>query len=335
MKRKHWILIAAAIVAASAGGAAWRIARLPAAVAVATPARGPAVEAIYATGSVEPVVWVKVGPTIEGRIEAVPCAEGERVAAGDVLIRLEDRAARARVAELEAILRFRQQEVDRYRTLLKDNVASRQSYERARSELDQAAAALEVARQELADSVIRSPIDGVVLREEAEVGEVVNKGEPLCWIGDDRRLRITAEVDEEDVPRVAVGQPALIKADAYPETVFEGRVSEITPQGDPIAKSYRARIALPADTPLLVGMTVEVNVVVRREAAAILVPAAALRDGAVWLVEAGLARRRPVVTGVVGDERVEIRDGLSDGETVILDPPAGLGDGDPVRITRR
>jgi multidrug efflux pump subunit AcrA (membrane-fusion protein) len=174
-----------------------------------------------------------------------------------------------------------------------------------------------------------------VLREEAEVGEVVKKGEPLCWIGDDRRLRITAEVDEEDVPRVAVGQPALIKADAFPETVFEGRVSEITPQGDPIAKSYRARIALPADTPLLVGMTVEVNAGEPRGGGDPGAGGGAARSAPSWLVEAGLARRRPVVTGVVGDERVEIRDGLSDGETVILDPPAGLGDGDPVRITRR
>ena len=86
-------------------------------------------------------------------------------------------------------------------------------------------------------------------------------------------------MDEEDIPLVTVGQPVLIKADAFPGRILDGTVAEITPKGDPVNKSYRVRIGLPPDTPLMIGMTVESNIVVRREDAALLVPQAASRDG--------------------------------------------------------
>lgn len=335
MRQRYLATAVVAVVLAGGLAAGWYAASLPARVAVAHPSRGPAVEAIYATGTVEPVRWVKAGPTVPGRIAAFACEEGARVKAGQVLLRLDDAAARARLAELEAGLRFRQQEVERYRALLKREAASRQAYERALSDMDQGLAAVAAARQALTDTAVTSPLDGIILREDGEVGQVVHAGDPLCWIGQERPLRVTAEVDEEDIPRLGVGQRALITVDAFPDATFEGRVSDITPQGDPVNKSYRAHIALPEDAPLPVGMTAEVNVVVREAADAVLVPLAAVRNGAVWVVEEGIARRRPVRPGVFGDELVEIRDGLAGDESVILDPPPDLADGDPVRASAR
>ncbi len=330
MRRAH--AYAAAAVLAAAGLAAWWLVERPAVVRVATPVRGPAVEAIYATGTVEPVRWVKAGPTVAGRIVEFDCEEGAHVRQGQVLLRLDDESVKARIAELEAMVRFREQEVARYQALLKSEAVSRQNYERVRSDVDQGRAALAAARQALADTTVTAPLDGVVLREDGEVGQVVQPGEPLCWIGQEKPLRITAEIDEEDIPRLSPGQRALIKADAFPDRVLEGRVAEITPQGDPIAKSYRARIALPADSPLLVGMTTEINVVVREETAALLVPVGAYDAGGVWVVEGGRARRRAVTAGVFGDELVEIRDGLAPDAAVVVEHRGGLEDGDAVRV---
>jgi RND family efflux transporter MFP subunit len=335
MPRRAVYLLLLVIFFAAAAAGAWFVATMPAAVAVTRPTRGPVVEAIYATGSVEPVKWVKVGPTIPGRIEINACVEGAPAKAGEMLIQLENASARAKLVELEALVRFRQQEVDRYAALIKQDFASRQAYQRAQSELDQGKAAAAAAQQALDDTTILSPIDGVVLRKDGEVGEVVKAGDVLCWVGQEQPLRITAEIDEEDMPRVAIGQRALISADAFPGKTIEGRVTEITPLGDPVAKSYRARIGLPADSQLLTGMTTEVNIIVREAAAAISVPPETLLGGAVWTVEDGIARRRPVTTGVYGDKLVEIRGGLSGDETIIRDPPATLADGDAVRIKRR
>jgi RND family efflux transporter MFP subunit len=328
-------LLALLLIAASAAGGAWFLWRLPVSVAVAAPSRGPAVEAIYATGNVEPVKWVKVGPTVAGRIESLTCIEGMAVQRAQLLITLERATEQAKIAELEAKVKFRQQEVDRYAELVKRDAASRQNYERALSELDQGKATLAAARQELEDKMIRAPLDGVVLRKDGEIGEVVKAGDALCWIGQPAPLRVTAEIDEEDAPRLRLGQRTLIAADAFPGRVVEGRVDEITPMGDPLNKSYRARIGLPEDSPLLVGMTTELNIIVRESADSILVPLAALRAGAVWIAVDGAARRRPVVTGVYGDEAVEIREGLDGDELLILNPPADLADGDPVRLRNR
>lgn len=328
-------ILVVAVLLLIAGGGAWFVATLPPIFSVTTPNRGPVVEAIYATGSVEPVHWVKVGPTIAGRIERHDCVEGASVKAGQTLVQLENATARAKLTEITAMVRFRQEEVDRYSALLKRDFASRQAYQRALSDLDQGKAALAAAEQALDDTTIESPLDGVVLREEGEVGEVVKAGDVLCWVGQEKPLRITAEIDEEDMPRSSVGQRALISADAFPGQSFEGRVTEITPLGDPVNKSYRARVSLPPDSPLLTGMTAELNIIVRETASAILVPPAALLGGAVWTVNDGVAHRKPVETGVYGDQFVEVRSGLTGDETIILEPSAKLADGDPVRVKGR
>lgn len=301
-------------------------------VAVARPSRGPAVEAVYATATVEPVRWAKVSPRVAGRIVAVLAAEGERVARGTVLARLDDQQARANLEQLAARERFLRNEVARLAPLAREQYVSQQDYERAVSEHRQAQAALAAARQPLADLILRSPLDGVVLQRDGEVGEVADTKDVLFWVGQERPLRVTAEVDEEDVPLVRPGQRALIKADAFAERSLAGRVQEITPRGDPVNKSYRVRIALPDDTPLRIGMTTEVNIIVREQRDALLVPSSAVADRHVWVVRDGKARRVPVRTGVVGDSRTEIQAGLRGDETVIVHPPSALRDGDAVRI---
>ena len=301
-------------------------------VATARVTRGPAVEAVYASGTVEPVSWAKVQPLRTGRIASVEAFEGDEVKTGQILMRLDDRELRASVAQLEAELRFLRSELDRVSELARRGVTTTQLEERARSQMDQAAATLNAARQRVEDFLLRAPMNGTVLRRDGEVGEIARPEDVLFWIGRASPLRIEAEVDEEDIPLVAVGQPVLIKADAFSGRILDGTVADITPKGDPVNKSYRVRIGLPPDTPLRIGMTVESNIVVRREDAALLVPQGAVAGGHVFVVVEGRVVRRAVVMGVIGQGVVEIRDGLAEGETVVLDPPAALADGSLVRF---
>ncbi|WP_237215089.1 efflux RND transporter periplasmic adaptor subunit, partial [Falsiroseomonas oryziterrae] len=258
------------------GGGAWVWWTLPPRVVIAAVTAGPALEAVYATGSVEPVNWARVGPATRARIVAVLAEEGARVTEGQALARLDDRQARLLADEAEARARFAQEDLNRTRTLVARDIAARATLERAERDARAARAAADALLERLNDFVVRAPTDGVVLRRDAEVGEVVDTPASLFWIGEPRPLRVTAEVDEEDIARIAVGQRALLRADAFAGRVLTGEVAQITPKGDTTRKAYRVRITLPDDTPLMIGMTVEANIVLRETAQAVLVPPAAV-----------------------------------------------------------
>ncbi len=301
MGLRRTILIA--VLGVLAGAAAYWHFSAPA-VGVGRPVLGPAVEAVYATGVVEPVSWAKVASFVRGRIAGHCRCEGKEVAAGDVLARLDDAEQAALVHELEARETFLHKELERYRRLRQTNTVSAQSYERVDSEHQSIHAAIAAARGRLRDFTIKAPIDSVVLRRDGEVGEIAEAGRVLFWVGPPKPLWITAEVDEEDIPRIEVGHHTLIKADAFRGRDLEGRVERITPKGDPVNKSYRVRIALPDDTPLMIGMTTEINVVVREVADALLVPIDAVQDGRVFAFE----QDRAVARALANDPSVLLAD---------------------------
>lgn len=324
------MLLPLAVLLAVFGAYWWRT--RPPLVELATTRLGPAVEAVYATGTVEPVTWARIGPAVRGRLAQLFVAEGQRVQPGQPLARLDDAIARAELAELEVRAGFLAGEAARARALRRGDTVSVAQQDRAESDARAAEAALHAAQRRLEDLTIKAPLAGVVLRRDGEVGEIVDTNAALFWIGEPSPLRITADVDEEDIPRVRTGQRALIKADAFAGQTLEGTVEQITPKGDPVQKTYRVRIALPPTTPLLIGMTTETNIVLREEARAVLAPASAVRDGAVFTIEQGRARRQPVRLGVQGPAMVELREGIGAGVMVIANPPAGLADGAAVRV---
>ena len=329
MNLRSLILALLFILLASAG--VYYYLTLPVTVTVTQPVRGPAVEAVYATGNVEPVHWAKVGPKGTARIEQILVREGESVSEGKILAQLNDVEAQARVAQLSAQERLLQSEMQRLTPLLAKGYVGKQAYDRTVSEQRQARASLAAAQQVVNDLSLRAPMDGIVLRQDGEPGETVTSAHVLFWVGELNPLRITAEVDEEDIPRVKPGQRVIIKADAFPSAAPEGTISEITPLGDPINKSYRVRVSLPADTRLKIGMTTEVNIIVRETPQALLVPVTAVSNNTAWRVRDGKATPVAVTTGALDAQRIEITSGLSDDDSLIVVPPAGLKAGDRVR----
>lgn len=295
--------------------------------------RGPAVEAVYATGIVEPVLWAKVGPKSTGRIAEIMSHEGDTVKRGTVLARLDDREARANTKQLAAREEFLRDEEKRYQELFAKQLISRQVYEKAVSDHEQALESLNAARQALSDLTLVSPLSGKVLRQDGQAGEVVTNTSVLFWVGESDRLWVVADVDEEDIPRIRPKQRVLIKADAFAGRTLEGTVVEITPKGDPVNKTYRVRIGLTAGTPLKIGMTTEVNIIVSEAQDTLLAPASAVVDGHVWRVQNGRAIRRDIKTGILGDQKIQILSGVEEGDKVILYPPATLKDGQRVRVT--
>lgn len=305
----------------------------PAAVAVTKPERGLAVEAVYATGTVEPRSYAQVGSKIAGHVVELRAREGDRVAPGDVLAVIDLGQDAANVDELQAKLKLAEADAARARKLRRSGNVSIAALDQAESVLGAADAALKSAKAKLDDHYIRAPIAGVVLRSEQQikVGDMVEPQQTLFIVGDPSSLQIDAEVDEEDITRVKPGQEALIRADAFNRQVLNGTVADITPYGDPVARTYRVHIALPPDTPLLSGMTTEINIVVRKQENALLVPVSALSGGTVWTIVDGRAVQVKVELGAVAKDKAEIKSGLGDDATVILNPPSTLKPGTRLR----
>ena len=295
--------------------------------------KGTAVEIVYATGAVEPVRWAKVASLVRDRIMEICDCEGKAVKKGDVLARLDDREVRAQLTELRAREEFAKREMARVSELIGRGAATTQAHERAGSDLQQIQGLISVQMEKIGDYTIVSPMDGIVLRRDGEIGEIAEAGQILYRVGVPKPLRVVAEVNEEDIPRVTIGQKTLLRTDAFPNQPLEGKVSEITPIGDPVAKTYRIYIALPDDTALKPGMSVEANVVTREKPGALLIPAEAAQATNVFVIKGDRAGRRAIAVGIRGTRAIEVLSGLDENDRVALPYPTGLRSGGKVRVT--
>jgi RND family efflux transporter MFP subunit len=330
--RKFILRFAVVLALAGIGAAvAWRFLG-PVTVEVTRPTRGTAVEAVYGAGTVEPTVMLPIAPKIAGRLQRLLVDESATVRQGQPMAQLDDRELAAAVTEWEARVRYAETQFRRADELYRNQTGTAAARDQTRNELETARATLDRARKQLAEMTLAAPADGIVIKRDGEVGQLIQAGQAVFWMSCCDSLRVAAEIDEEDIPRIRPQQRVVIRADAYPDRVLEGTVAEVTPKGDPVARSFRVRIKLPADTPLMIGMTADCNIIIEERRDALLVPATAVVDRKVWVVRDGKLERRAVTVGAAGDASTEIKAGLADGEEIVVRPSSGLREGRSVRI---
>lgn len=192
----------------------------------------------------------------------------------------------------------------------------------AEARLSQARAAVAVARERLARTVITSPGDGTVIGRKVEVGDVVQPGVPLLVLSRNGRTQVTVQVDEKNLGLLRVGQSATGSADAYPDKSFAARLSTVVPAVDPQRGTVEARCDISDPPPYLVpDMTVSLEIEVARHPKVLTVPSDAIRDASAspWVLAArnGLALRQDVVIGIRGSGSSEVKSGLKEGDVVL------------------
>lgn len=284
-------------------GIDWRIVRPEAREVVAEPpGRGAVVQTVTAPGVVELVEEANIASQIVGRVVEVRVQDGDGVRAGDLLVKLDDTDARARlnsidrrISRLEAAIDQAQsdrekarRDLERTTQLAGRGVVTAAELADARTFMAKADASLNMSRSELAESQamratnleelrrteIRAPIDGLVAGLDVEVGEVVIAGTTnlpgtvMMTIGDPARQRVRADVDETDVPLVRPGQPARVFLQADPTSPVSGSVDLVAPKGKKTDEvvSFETLVAVPSarETPLRPGMTATVEIEVKR-----------------------------------------------------------------------
>lgn len=307
----------------------------PPPVRVLSPHEGQAIEAVYATGTVEPTIMVPIAPRTAAHLIELSAIEGQVVKRGDVLARLEDSEQQAAISDLTARLVFAGSDFARKEQLLKTRSVSRDVLEQAKSEVDSLSAQLEKAKAQASYFRLISPADGMIIKRDGEIGELISSGQPVFYMSCCAPLRITAEVDEEDIPQAAIGQEVLIQSDAFPDKVYHGKIAGITPKGDPVARSYRVRISFDdPNHPFMIGMTVETNIIIQKIEKALLIPAISIaKKNKVQVVRDGVLKDLTIVPGIQNGEDIQIISGLAKTDQIVVPFDQNLKDGQKVRIT--
>jgi multidrug efflux system membrane fusion protein len=330
--KKLFVLV---ILLAAAGSAAYFYIPHSDKLEITQPTRGPAVQAVYATGTVEPSVMIPIAPRSTARLIGLEADEGLQVAKDDVLAQLEDTDLKNTLTELQAKANLASKELARKTGLYQRKATSEQDVDQAKAARDAAAAAVARAKTEISYLKLLAPESGIIIRRDGEVGEMIAANQPVFWMSCCKPLRIASEVDEEDISLVTPGKKVLISADAFPGKIFNGTVLSITPKGDPVARSYRVRISLEGVTPLMIGMTAETNIIITEKKDALLVPASAVHDGKIWTVAGNKLHEADVETGAKTDDAVEIISGLDDSAVVVMNPRRDLSEGQSVETVTR
>ncbi len=201
-------------------------------------------------------------------------------------------------------------------------------------ELDVAEAALSIARFNYDLQVLKSPIDGVVLDRPVSLGTRLAINDALFTIADVRpeNLVMRAQVDEEDVTQVNLGQKVIMSLYSFAGRPFEGRVTRIYDKADPDRRTFEVDIKLTHPDPKMSpGMTGELAFEVASKPSALIVPSQAVQEGHIYLLRDGAIRAVEATLGIRGVERTEVVSGAARGDRVLISPVAGLHEGQHVR----
>ncbi len=306
----------------------------PPAVTTAVAILGPVSEAVYGTGTVEPERWAKVVPLQRRRVVELCRCEGQAIKVGQVLARQDDTEEVNALRELEINNEQLARDLDRAKRDRDKSDAAKTEYEQRSTQYEQSRSRISAQKTRIDSLVLRAPLDGMVLRRDGEVGEIAGPTDVLFWVGPPAPMQVVAEINEEEITRISVGQKAFLRSEAFSAQALRATVSQITPKGDPARKTFRVYLLLPRDTPLRIGMTVEVNIIYREKTAAVVVPSEAVAGNAVQVVSGGKIRRVPITVGIRGSRNVEIIGDVSKGATVLSPARVDLADGTRVNVEK-
>jgi membrane fusion protein, multidrug efflux system len=272
-------------------------------------------------------------------VTAIRFRDGERVRQGQVLVQLDDAAARAEVAAAQATLTESESQYDRARELLSTQAVSKSQFEQLEATLKANRARLQAAQARLEDTVIRAPFSGRVGLRRVSVGTLISPGDVITTLDDTSVIKLDFSVPENLLSTLREGLSVRATAPAFPGRSFVGKVASIDSRVDINTRSVTVRALLAnEDGALKSGMFLNVTLS-KDERESIVIPEEALSPEAekqfVFVVADGKARRREVRIGERRPGSVEILAGLDPGDSVVVEGTQKIRDGSPVSATER
>ncbi|MBE01990.1 efflux RND transporter periplasmic adaptor subunit [Marinobacter lutaoensis] len=344
---KQWLIAVVVLAVAVGGGWAYRqwssgersgpVAERPAAaVNVVHPHRDTVRDEIHTVGSLKALRAVELTTEVSGRVVAIHLGAGRRVEQGELLLRLDDRQARADLAEVEAQLADARRQLERATRLRSNNSVSQSQVDALRTAVDVALAQRQAARVRLENHSIRAPFAGVVGLTDITVGAYVTAGTTITTLDATERMELAFAVPERFLGQVYPGQEVRGESPAFPDRPFLGELAELGTRVDELSRTLPVRALIDNHEGLLrPGQFLSASLTLARRQALVIPEQAVLVRGGdhyVFVAEDGVARRVSVTLGARMPGRVEVLTGLSEGDQVIVTGQDRLGSGDRVRI---
>ena len=309
--------------------------------------------------------YIIIGTKVLGQIVEEPIEEGQHIKAGDVLARIDDRDYQAQLRQAiasrdvaKANLHLLQNKADRARYLIKTGAISKDDFETAitaggvgQAELERDEAAVDYAKFNVNQCVISSPINGIVLKKYRELGDTINFGgqieagggsTDIAQLADTDDMRAEVDINEADIAKVGIGSPVVVVLDSYPDKQFDAALVKVYPAADRQKGTVKieVQIARPDLQIIKPEMSVKVSFLEIRSPGklepVITVPKSAVRhdegEAYVWTVREGIVRRVSVVCGLTTETGIEVRQGLKDGDSVVITPDVKLVNGGKVSV---
>ncbi|NOY76339.1 MAG: efflux RND transporter periplasmic adaptor subunit [Calditrichaeota bacterium] len=310
------------------------------------------------TGNILPNRKLKVMPNISGKIARIFVKEGQFVKAGTVIAMLDTemfsyqlKQAEAGVAVARANLHDMQLNWKRIQELKKKGSISDQQfekmrvgYEAAKAKMQQAKAALDMARYQMRSAKMKAPFSGFVGIKYLDEGDIVNPmmpgGPGICTLVDISSVRITTHVSEADFSKLKIGQTVDIHVDTYPDRTFKGVVESVVPVGDPASRSFQVNIRTKNPGYLLKsGMFARLRVLTATHQNVLAIPVDALhlegQQSFVFTLDSNnVAHKIPIKTGIMEAHWVEVLSGVTAGETIVTIGKDALVEGERVNVVQ-
>jgi membrane fusion protein, multidrug efflux system len=309
------------------------------------------VQAIYATGFVEADSFASLSVEYSGTVNYVGAREGERVAAGQKILELDSqrpmlalKEAKAALAEQQAVSSENRRTYTRKSNLFREGAISRQELEDSEKNNTQSAELLQQKimqlkqrEDDLKKLSVTAPFAGVLTLQNIKKGDYVQANSLVATVVDPTHFTVCVEVDELDIPRIRVGQPATVALDAYPEKRMHASVTRIVPQTDKITKTSKIYLTLDGDAGAIqAGMTATANIIYSTKQHTILVRKSSVFEenhrSFVWKIDGGRLKKQPVRLGASDMTFFEVLSGLGKGDKVALVPKENLHEGMQVKI---
>ena len=285
----------------------------------------PVSETLSLVGTVAANEMVEIKSETDGTVQEVLFTEGQKVKAGDLLLRLDESKLAAGLAEAEANFKLSQANNERSRQLFRDKLISQQEFDQISAQFQANQASLDLKKRELKDTRIVASFGGYVSSRQISPGQVISKNTTLTFLVDVDPVKVELNVPERYLGQLRVGQKIQLTIAAYPGRKFDGEVFFIAPFVEPATRTalVKARVPNP-EAELKPGMFANLDLTLKLKENAVVIPeTSVLASGdrnVIYIVDAqDTAQLRAVKIGIRQAGVVEIVSGLQAGERVIAE----------------